>query len=180
MGTDKNGMSVKEFIDKNQALLSALAIFATLATLLGSLPIKWMAAVFSFIAIAGMVIVWHEINAQLPEKMSLKLFLFRYVLLWGLGGLVFYWLLEFREIWHIFLFIPLAVVFTYEILLTLSPFTKHPTVKWVFGIGKQKNWFQKILKVITILIVGYFSLFLAGLFSTPLNLIFDLIKNTFK
>lgn len=180
MDIDRNGMTLKEFIEKNHVLLSAMAIFATIAALLGNLPIRWMSILLSFIAITGVVLIWHEVNSQLPEKMRPKLFLFRYVLLWGLGSLVFYWLLEFREIWHVFLFIPLFVLFMYEIVLTLNPLKEWSIVKWVFGIDKEKNWFQKILGIVTILAIGYTSLYLAALFSIPINLMLDAIKNTFQ
>jgi len=176
---DKDGMPLKEFIEKNHILLSAVAVFATITALLSNLPIKWVSTVLSFISIAGTVVIWHEVQTQLPKKMSPKLFLFRYVLLWGLGGLVFYWLLEFREIWHVFLFIPLTIVFMSEIVLTLRPLTELNIVKKIFGLGKEKNWFQKILKVGVALSIAFISLFLATLFSPSINLILDWIKNTF-
>jgi len=176
---DKNGMQLKEFIEKNHALLSAVAIFATITALLSSLPIKWMGIVLSFITMAGMVVIWHEIKAQLPEKMSPKLFMFRYILLWGFGALVFYWILEFREIWHVFLFVPLTILFVYEIVQTLKPLTQLAIIKKVFGIGSQKNFFQKFLKLAVLITIVYGSLYSATIFSIPLNLILDTIKNSF-
>ncbi len=175
----RDGMSLKDFIEKNHALLSAMAIFATVTALLGNLPIKWVSIVISFISIAGMAIIWYEINTQLPKKMSPRLFFFRYVLLWGLGGLVLYWLLEFREIWHVFLFVPLTIVFMYEIISTLYPLKEWSIVQKVFGIGTEKSWFQKTLKVCVALAIGLLSLYMASLFSIPINLILDWIKNTF-
>lgn len=176
----RDGMSLKEFIEKNHSLLSAMAIFATITALLDNLPVRWIGIVLSFISIAGLVVIWHELKAQLPKTMSPKLFIFRYVLLWGFGALVFYWLLVFREIWHFFLFAPLTILFMYEIVLTLKPLTEWKIVKWMFGIGKEKNWFQKLLKGVVTLILGLTSLYFATLFSIPLNLILDAIKNSFK
>lgn len=180
MNIDKSGMTLKQFIENNQSLLSALAVFAAITTLSGNLNIQWLNILFSFIIIAGMIIIWLEVNTQFPEKVSSKLFLFHYILLWGLGALVFYWLLEFRTIWHIFLFIPLTIIFLYEILLTLNPLTKFKIVQRIFGIGKQKNWFQKIFKFIIMLVIVCISFFLAISSSTPLNLLLDAAKNTFK
>lgn len=177
---DKDGMSLKEFVENNHKLLSTVAIFATITTLINNLPIKWMSVALSFISIAGMVVVWHEIKTQLPEKMSPRLFIFRYILLWGFGGLVFYWILEFREIWHYFLFAPLSALFMYITIQTLNPLTNQPVVKKIFGIGGSKTWLQKILKVVVLLSIVFVSLYFATLFSIPLNLIFDVIKNNFR
>ncbi|EKD86919.1 MAG: hypothetical protein ACD_37C00101G0005 [uncultured bacterium] len=180
MSIDKDGMSLKEFINENHSLLSAMAIFATIAALLGNLPIRWMGIVLSFISIAGIVIIWHEIKSQLPEKMSPKLFIFRYILLWGLGALIFYWLLEFRDIWHVFLFVPLTILFMYVIISTIQPIREWKIIRYVFGIGKEKNRFQKALKILVIAVVAYSSLYLAALFSVPINVILDGIKNAFR
>ncbi len=177
---DKDGMTLKEFIEKNHILLSTVAVFATIVALLSNLPIRWMGTLLSFIFIAGIVIVWHEIQTQLPKKMGPKLFLFRYVLLWGLWGFIFYWLLEFREIWHVFLFVLLFAMFLYLILSSLKPLTEWKFLIKVFGIGQSKTKLQKFLRGIILFIIGYFSLYAASLFSVPLNLILDAIKNTFK
>lgn len=176
----RDGVSLKEFIEKNHTLLSALAIFATVTALLSNLPIKWIGTVLSFISMAGLIMVWYELKAQLPERMSPKLFLFSYVLLWGFGVLVFYWLLEFREIWHLLLFAPLTILFMFEIIQTLNPLREWSVAKRVFGIGKEKNWFQKMFKVAVALGIGFISFYFAALFSSPLNMVFDVIKNTFR
>jgi hypothetical protein len=62
---------------------------------------------------------------------------------------------------------------------TLNPLRERHIAQWIFGFGKTKNWFQRILRAIVILAIGFTSLYLATLFSIPLNLIFDGIKNTF-
>lgn len=175
----RDGMSLKEFIEKNHTLLSALAIFATITALLGNLPIHWIGIILSFISITGLIVIWYELKTQLPEKMAPALFIFRYVLLWGFGMLIFYWLLEFREIWHLFLVIPLTILFGYEIVSTLKPLKETKIAKYVFGINKKKNSFQKLLRAITILSITFFSLYLATIFSMPLNLILDWIKSNF-
>lgn len=180
MEVGRNGTSLKDFIERNHSLLSALAIFATIAGLLSSLPIKWLSSALSFIFIAGMVIIWLEIQAQLPKKAGLKLFLFRYVLLWGLGGLVFYWLLEFRELWRAMLFPALALLFFYEIALTIRPIGEWPLVGRLLGIGRAKNPIQEVLRVILLVILGILALYLASLFSVPINLILDWIRGAFR
>ena len=177
---EEKEVSLKEFIEENHILLSMVAVFATIIALINNLQIQWVSKSLSFIFIIGMVVVWHELYAQLPKKMSPKLLLFRYVLLWGLWGLVFYWFLEFRGVWHAFLVIPLFGMFFYLILYSLKPLINLKFMIKIFGFGQAKSKVQIFLRGVVIFLIGYLSLYAASLFSIPLNLILDMVKNSFK
>lgn len=177
---DIREISLKEFIEENQALLSALAVLATLTAFITKLSIEWLAIGLSFVFIIGMIIVWHEINSRFPIKISFKLLTFRYVLLLGFSGLILYSLLEFRQIWNAFLFIPLFMLFTSVIILALKPLMRISIIKRICGIGQQKNVLQKLIKIILLLIIMWISLILASIFSPFLNSIFTWIKISFK
>ena len=172
--------SLKEFIEANHILLSTLAVFATITAFITKLSIEWLATTLSFIFIIGMVIVWHEIHSHFPVKMSFKLWLFRYVLLFGFSGLALYSLLEFRQAWNILLFIPLSMLFMYVIIFTLKPLLRFNFIVKFLGVGKQKNFGQKIIKAICFIGIMWVGLLLSSIFSPFINLIFTLIKNSFK
>lgn len=193
-------VSLKQFIIENHILLSALAVFATLSALLSKLSISWLSTLLSFISIAGLILIWLEIQSQLPkEKISLKLLLFRYVMIWGLGGLILYWLLAFRDIWKVSLFVPLFFLFVYMFyspfkllsqiltqiinwLNSLPRFKQTKFFKKILEIKNSNNFkiFLKILRAAYLIIVIIISFNYAVLLSPPINAILDLIKNTFR
>jgi hypothetical protein len=193
-------VSLKQFIIDNHILLSALAVFATLSALLSKLSISWLSTFLSFVSIAGLILIWLEVQSQLPkERLSLKLLLFRYVMIWGLGGLILYWLLAFRDIWKVSLFIPLFFLFVYMFyspfkllsqiltqiinwLNSLPRFKQTKLFKKILEIKNSNNFkiFLKILRAAYLIIVIIISFNYAVLLSPPINAILDLIKNTFR
>lgn len=159
------------------AVLMALATFST------NLPIHWLGSTLSFLSIAGVVTVWFELNSQIPKKTSLRLFLFRYVLLWGLTGLVIYWLLAYRAFWNAFLFVPFFIVILFAFFSTMKQFTDTPFISKYFGSGVQKKLWQKILIFFykTFLFFGFSFCFIFALSLSPfLNQLLDFIKVHFN
>lgn len=198
---EKKIISLKQFIEDNHILLSALAVFSSLSALLSRLSINWLNTFFSFISIAGMIIIWFEVQSRLPKEkeMSIRLLLFRYVLIFGLYGLMFYWLLAFRDLWKTFLFIPLFFLFISmlnsqfkllsQILFQvinqindLSRFKQTKLFKKILEIKNDNNFkiLLKILKVTYLIIIIFISFNYAILLSPPINAILDLIKNNFR
>jgi hypothetical protein len=177
---DTKETSLKEFIEANHILLSTLAVFATITAFITKLSIEWLAITLSFIFIIGMIIVWHEIHSHFPEKMSFKLWLFRYVLLFGFSCLALYSLLEFRQIWNMLLFIPLSILFMYVIISALKPLTRFNIVIKILGIRQQKNIWQKIMRVICVIGIMIISLSFASIFSPFINLLLTWIRASFK
>ena len=172
--------SLKEFIEANHILLSTLAVFATITAFINKLSIEWLAAMLSFVFIIGMLLIWHEINSHFPAKMSPKLELFRYILLFGFSGLALYSLLEFRQTWNMLLFIPLFLLFMYVIVFALKPLVKYNFIIKILGIKQQKNIWQKIIIIICAISIPLISMSLASIFSPFINLILTWIKINFK
>jgi hypothetical protein len=157
-----------------------LAVFATITAFINTLSVKWLAAMLSSVLIIGMILIWHEVNSHFPKKMSLKLGLFRYILLLGFCGLTLYSLIEFRQTWNMFLFMPLSISFMYAIIFSLKPLIKFDIVIKILGIGQQRNVWQKIIRIICAISVTLISLFLASIISPFINLILTWIKISFK
>ena len=174
---DSNNVSLREFIEKNHILLSTIAILVAIVAFLGTLPIKWLNYALSFILIAGIIIVWREIQSQIPKKTKGSLFLFRYVLLWSFGGFILYWLIEFREIWHMFLFIPIFLLSFYVMLGSIDPLLRFKIISKIFGSRDSRSNTQSIIWGIFIVVAVIISLNIAVKFTGPLNLILDVIKD---
>lgn len=174
---DSNNVSLREFIEKNHILLSTTAVLVAIVAFLGTLPIKWLNYVLSFILIAGIIIVWREVQSQIPKKAKGSLFLFRYVLLWSFGGFILYWLIEFREIWHMFLFIPIFSLSLYMTIDSIKPLFRFKIFSKIFGSESNKTELQKVLWGIFVAIAVIISLNITAIFTGPLNLILDVVKD---
>jgi hypothetical protein len=174
---DSDNVSLREFIEKNHILLSTIAVLVAIVAFLGTLPIGWLNYVLSFILIAGVIIVWREIQSQVPKKTKGSLFLFRYVLLWSFGGFILYWLIEFREIWHMFLFVPIFLLSFYIMIGSIKPLFKFKIISKIFGSENNKTELQKVLWGIFVVIAVIISLNITSVFTGPLNLLLDVIKD---
>jgi len=179
---DAERISLKEFIKENNALLSALAVFVAISAFLSRLPINWLNSALSFILFGGIVVILYEIQSYFPKdqnKMSLRLFLFNYVIIFGLWGILLYWLLTFRTFWKVFLFFPLFFLFVLMANSTFKPLTGINLFVKIFGIGQKKNTFQLILRDIYWIAIVLLSLIYASIFTPVLNIILDFIKSNF-
>jgi len=195
---EKKLVSLEKFIKDNNVLLSALAVFASLTALLSKLSISWLSTFLSFLSIGGLILIWLEIRSKIPkDNISIRLLFFRYVLLWGLGGIGLYWLLAFRDIWKVGLFVPLFFLFLY---MFFSPFKLlgqilTQVINWLNSLPKIRNnkifkkvfgfintnglkAFLKILKIAYFIVVICLSFSYAVLLSPPINTLLDSIKNT--
>jgi len=195
----KKLVSLEEFIKESHILLSALAVFATLTALLSKLSISWLSTFLSFLSIGGLILIWLEIRSKIPkENISIRLLLFRYVLLWGLGGIGAYWLLVFRDIWKVSLFIPLFFLFVYMFFTPLNLLGQILTqvIKWLDNLKKIQNnkifkkirafidakgfkIFLKIFKITYFIFAVCVSFSYAVLLSPPINALLDLIQINF-
>jgi len=179
-------ITLKEFIDTNSHLLSAMAALTALFAFVGKLPISWLNSILSFLFIGGIVIVLIEINSNTPKEKerSWRLDLFHLVLLLGMWGTIAYWLLLYRTFWNMFLWVPLWVLLTFSYYSTTKEMVEN--LRFLAGLPRIKKILElpiakKILNAINCilkpfikaykLIIILFSLISAIYFSIPINLI---------
>lgn len=148
LGIDKNSLSLKDFIDQNHNLLSALAVLIAIASYAGSLPVQWLGSTILFLSIAGVITVWFELYKNFPKTGTLRLVIFKNITTFGLIGITFYWFLSFPSFWNIFLFIPLFFFLYYMFHTTLKQFMEFSFVKKIIGKTGHRNIWQKILVLI--------------------------------
>ncbi len=177
------GKTLKEFIRNNEVLLSSIAVVATLIFFSRDLTPHFIAELISFLLIGGMILLWLEIWSKFPEQVQWRLFLFRYVLLWSVAGVIFSWVYEYRTFWDMFLFIPISIIIyitnSSSITQTLGVFS---LTRNFFGIGidnKEKTSLQKWIKGIAIMFGIFLAFFLGVWFSYGINAIFDIAKLNF-
>lgn len=180
--SDNQPMTLNSFIKANSELLSAMAVLVAVTTFVSGLPIHWISNVLTCLSIAGLVTIWFELSSLLPKVGSIRLHIFRYVILLGLGSIIFYWLLAFRIFWHFFLFIPLFFLMFFMTISLLKPFGEIDRVRKFFGIGVEKNWWQKICKIIYYIFIFYACVIIFAMSvnaSFGFNYLLDIIKLNF-
>lgn len=181
-GIDKTGKSLRDFIDENQNLLSAMAVLVAIASFVTNLPIHWLGSTLLFLTIAGIVTVWVELYILFPKTGSMRLMIFKNVLSFGLIGFVFYWFLAFGTFWNIFSFVPLFAMLLYMSLTVLTQLVAFPIVRKIFGKKGNRNVWQKILIVAYVCAVGYgiLWLFAISVGAAPgINYLLQLIRISF-
>ncbi len=175
---NKSGTSLKAFIENNEVLLTSIAVIGALIVYSKDLIPLRIANSVSFLLTGGIVIVWFEIYFSFPQEVKVRLFLFRYVLLWTIMGIIFCWLYEYRAFWDIFLFIPTSIIiFWFEIDSVNQIVNTFTVTRRIFGIGSlEKTRWQKLFIAMGF-IIAVFSSFIFGVYiSTGTNLLMDIIK----
>jgi len=173
-------MTLKQFIDSNHNLLSALAIMAAVLAFISSMSIKWIGVALSFLLVGGMIFIWLELKQQMPEKKHWRLFLFHYVILWGLVAFILYWLLEYLVFWNEFIGVPIFFLVLFWFANTFGVLRQFEWAKNLFGIDRKKNGWQKLLKVVYVGGILWISLMFTAMLAPVTAFILNVIKLNFK
>jgi hypothetical protein len=178
---DRDGMSLEDFLVSNQVSLACMAVFAALLAFSGDLKPALLGGALSFILIGGLVLIWFEVWYKLPQKLGLRLFLFRYILLWGIAIILLYWVYEYRLIWDMALFVPYTIIAMGLIVSSVIPPIRSLWItRRIFGIDSaKKNGWQKFARGISIIALAGVSLFLGIYFSFGTNVVLDAIRQAY-
>ncbi len=180
---NKQNLTLRDFIEKNQSLLSSMAVLFAIATFVDTLSVKWLSNVLMFLSIAGVVTLWVELFMCFPKTGSVRLILFKNILSLGLMGFVLYWFLAFDRFWNIFLFVPLFFVLFYMSNVLLEQFMSVPLIKRLFGEKGKRNVWQKILIGFYAVVVFYGLVWMLSISigaSPGFNYVLELIRLNFK
>lgn len=172
--------TLKEYIDSNQHLLSALAVTSGLIVYFGTLPYTWLVTLFSFALITGMVVLFREVQANTIsfKETSLNLGVFNVVIVIGYLGVSTYWLLRFREVWHTFLFIPFTIWFFSLFSFFGDRFIKELSAipalkKWFFKESNEPNEFLRLIKRMFLIAEILLSFYCGANLAGPANVLLD-------
>lgn len=96
----KQKNTLAKFIEDNNNLLTIFGVFVAVTTFATGLPIKSIGSALAFIFLTLTIIIWLEIWEQFPSgDGTWKLTIFENLLSFGTFVLVFYWLLDYRNVW---------------------------------------------------------------------------------
>lgn len=173
-------VTLEEFINENSKLLSALGFFVALVALSKNSS-NWVLNLVSFFVIGGMILLWYELFFKMPAKISFRLSLFRFILLWGGISFIIYWIYEFRAAWNLLLWVPAALgLFAFYLWNILPIIQKFSFINKYFGIGLgAKSKLQRTIYNCLMGIIIIVSLISGVSLSLSINIIFDSISNQF-
>ena len=178
---NKDGITLETFIRDNEVLLSSMAVIATIIFFTKDLLPHFVATTISFLLIGGLILLCLEIWFKFPELVTWRLFLFRYVLLWFIVGIIFSWLYQYRTFWNIFLFIPATITSFVAITSSIGEFiSAFKITRDFFGINSsEKTKLQKWMRSFAILIAIFIALYMGTGFAFGTNIFLDILKLNF-
>jgi hypothetical protein len=145
IGIDHKGQSLRDFIEENQSLLTAMAVLFGIATFMATIPMHWLSSALLFFSIAGAITLWAELYMCFPKTGALRLILFKNIISLGLMGFILYWFLAFGAFWNLFIFVPLFAAMYYMSNTVLKQLLAVPFVKKAFGERGHRNGWQILL-----------------------------------
>ncbi|OGC85504.1 MAG: hypothetical protein A2V73_06430 [candidate division Zixibacteria bacterium RBG_19FT_COMBO_42_43] len=130
--TKETKISLRQFIENNQRLITTMGVFFALTIYSTSIPIKQIALALSFLFMTCSFLIWMEVLSGITDYTSWSLHWFQIALLWAFLAFSFYWYIEYRTIWRYLLFIPL---FSF--------------ISWSFmAIMKRYRLFERVLVIV--------------------------------
>lgn len=165
------------FVEENQKLLTVLGVFTALTVFAASLPLKPLGSILSFLFMTLTVILWQELLERFPAKAAgWRMSWFESLLSLAVLMLMFYWLVDYRDLWQYWLAI-----------LVLAPL--------LWGVSKIMNRFDVFNRVFHakpgakrplryIVWVLFFAgallaaILVTGFLTPPLNRLFDSIARS--
>lgn len=176
-------ITLDQYIRDNNHILATIAVLIAITTFVTDIKIQWIADCLTCISIAAVVTVWFEATMLMPKNGTFRLKLFRYILIAGLYGFIFYWILDYRIFWHIFLFVPVTFLLTYMFMSQLKQIIQFHWIKILFGIGMKRKWWQKLaVGILSFAMFIFWSYILNAsiLASYGFNLMLDYLKLHFQ
>lgn len=169
---DKKAPTLFDFIEENQRLVTVLGVFTALTVFAGSLPLKSVGYVLSFMFMSLTVLLWLELWERFPSKSgSWRLTLFETILPLTVLVVIGYWLLEFRKLWHEFLFLPIFAIILSSFSYVMKKYNLFNRVFHTRADGKKS--LRYFVGIAVLLITALASILLARMAAAPLNRFLD-------
>ena len=102
----ENRATLTKFIEDNEKLINVLGVFTAIKVFVGELRLQAYGYTLSFMFMTLTVILWLELWGKFPsESGDWKITWFENILFLTVLAILVYWLIDFRDIWHEFLFL---------------------------------------------------------------------------
>gem|GEM_PF-1947770 len=118
-------VSLSQFVEQNEKLFGVLGVFTAVSVFVGQLRLHWFAYGLSFVFTLLVLILWIELWGKFPSGSGgWKITAFENLLSLAVIGLVAYLFIDYRDIWHQYLFVPIFLLIYSVIVGVVSWVTK--------------------------------------------------------
>ena len=175
----ESGASLSKFVDDNEKLINVLGIFTAITMFVSELRLQAFGYALSFMFMTLTVILWLELWGKFPsEAGDWKITWFENILSVTVLALLIYWVIDFRDIWHDFLFILIFGVLSAILSIVMKKLNffnrllhsqtgRHCRLRYLFGI------------LLIVIIVGI-SFFVAQWVSPSINEFLDMLNQNIQ
>jgi len=109
----KEIVTLSDFIDENQKLITVLGVFTALTVFAGNISLAPFRNILSFLFMSLAIIVWIELWRKFPlKKYTWLLRWFEIILTLSIIVLISYWFIGYSEMWQGYLIVALTSIFT--------------------------------------------------------------------
>ncbi len=171
-------ISLATFVEENQKLLTVIGVFTAVTLFATNIKILYMATILSFLFLLLTLLLWIELINKFPKTGSAILGWFEAILGICILGLIFYWLVEYREIWQVVL----PFFFQLILILILSYIIKKTNLfNRIFKAkpGQKIGW-RYIVYFAIMLTTLYIGLYVGYIISPPIINFFGILKEGLK
>lgn len=171
----KNQKTLSKFVEDNEKLINVLGVFTAITVFVSELRLQIFGYALSFAFMALTVILWLELWGKFPSgKGDWKLIWFENILTLTVMAIIFYWLIDFRDIWRealVFLIFSIISAVFSVVMKRFGIFNKL----FLTQDGELK-WLRYTFGFIIILIILYTSLIIAYAITPSINNALDSIN----
>jgi len=171
-------ITLATFVEENQKLLTVIGVFTAITLFAVNIKLLYVATFLSFLFMLLTLLLWWELIGKFPKNGSASLSWFESILGICILGLIFYWIVEYREVWQVIL----PFVFQLLLLSIVSFIIKKTNFfNRVFKAKPgQKKWWRYVIYFSIIMATLYLGLLIGSLISPPINNLLDIFKESLK
>lgn len=180
--TTKNQNTLTNFIEQNQKIISVLGVFTALTVFTANLSFRAFGYALSFIFLSLTLLLWIEVLEKFPKgEANWRLKIFEILLSYTFLGIILYWLLSYREIWHSVMYLPVSIILaTIFTSIVTWPIKKYDLFNIIFRTKPTKRKFIRYtLYLIIILGILFISVQIANIISPPINALLVELREKF-
>lgn len=166
-------------VEENHKLITVLGVFTALTVFAANLRLQPFGQVLSFLFMSLTILVWFELWGRFPnERGNWTLTWFENLLFITVLAVVLYWLVDFRELWHTYLWL---LVFSVILAVFSTVMKKFDVFNRLFRTQPGKLRFLRYgLGLVIVLGTLYCSIWISARITPSINLFLDVFNNTMQ
>lgn len=173
----ENRATLTKFIEDNEKLINVLGVFTAITVFVGELRLQAFGYALSFMFMTLTVILWLELWGKFPsESGDWKITWFENILFLAVLAILVYWLIDFRDIWHDFLFVLVFGMISALFSIVMKRFGVFN--KLFHTQAGRLKWLRYIFGIIIMLIIITTSWLMAQSIAPIINNVLDSINES--